>query len=144
MKRLFAIACVLIASIANAAEKPCIALDDKSPDSVTTHLTHHALVETAITSSGEVDFFSTPHKGCWTIKVLAIRFDPPLRGYALSWVGLDPQGNFLYHGVTTGAEDIFEQTIRSSAASTLARIHHASGTSKSSTSSVASVAEDTH
>jgi hypothetical protein len=104
MKPLFALACIVIASMPTAAEKPCIALDDKSPDAVTTNLTYHALIETAVTSSGDLDFFSTPHKGCWTIKVLAIKFEPPQRGYTLSWVGLDPHGNFLYHGVTTGAK----------------------------------------
>ena len=139
MKLLFAIACIVLASMPAAAEKPCIVLDDKSPDPVTTKLTYHAFVETAVTSSGDVDFFSTPHKGCWTIKVLAIKFEPPARGYMLSWVGLDPHGNFLYHGVTTGAEDIFEQTMRS-AASTIKRISRA-GTSKSSTPSVASTTQ---
>ena len=134
MRQLFAFACILLASMSSAAEKPCISLDDKSPDVATKDLTHRALIETAVTSSGDVDFFSNPRNGCWTIKVLAIKFEPPLRGYALSWVGLDPRGNFLYHGVTTGAEDIFEQTIRSAAASTIARIDRA-GLSKSSTTS---------
>jgi hypothetical protein len=143
MKPLFAIACIVIASMPTAAEKPCIALDDKSPDAVTTNLTYHALIETAVTSSGDVDFFSTPHKGCWTIKVLAIKSEPPQRGYTLSWVGLDPHGNFLYHGVTTGAEEIFEQTMRSAAASTITRIRRA-GTSKSSTPSVTSTGQGVH
>ena len=143
MKPVFAIACIFITSMAKAAEKPCIALDDKSPDTVTTHLTYHALIETAVTLSGDVDFFSIPHKGCWTIKVLAMKFEPPLRGYTLSWVGLDPHANFLYHGVTTGADDIFEQTMQA-AASTITRIRHASGTSKSSTPSVTSAGQGVH
>ena len=122
--------------MSSATEKPCIALDDKSPDPITTDLAHHALVETAVTSTGDVDFFSSPHNGCWTVKVLAIKFEPPMHGYALSWVGLDPHGNFLYHGVTTGTEDIFEETIRSATASTLTRIHRASNP-KSSAPSIA-------
>ena len=141
MKPLFAIACIVLASMPTMAEKPCIALDDKSPDAVTTNLTYRALIETSVTSSGDVDFFATPRKGCWTIKVLAIKFEPPLRGYTLSWVGLDPHGNFLYHGLTTGAEDIFEQTMRSAAASTITRIRRP-GTSKSSTPSVTSSGRD--
>ena len=141
MKLLFAIACIVIASIATAAEKPCIALDDKSTDAVTTNLTFHALIETAVRSSGDLDFFSTPHKSCWTIKVLAIKFEEPLHGYTLSWVGLDPHGNFLYHGVMTGGEAIFEQTIRSATASTITRIHRAD-TSKSSTPSLTRTGQD--
>ena len=140
MRALLAIPCIVLASLCTAAEKPCIALDDQSPDAETTDLTRRALVGTAVTSSGDVDFFSTPHDGCWTIKVLAIKFEPPRRGYVLSWVGLDPHSNFLYHGVTTGAEDIFEQTIRSAAASTITRMHRA-GTSKSSKPSVTSTVQ---
>ncbi len=122
MRLLSLITCLVLAATAMAANKPCIGIDDQSPDVNTIQLTRRALIETAVNSSGEVDFYSSPLKGCWIIKVLAIKFDPPLQGYTLSWVGLDPQGHFLYHGVTIGPEEIFLQAIQSAADSSITRI----------------------
>jgi hypothetical protein len=137
MKRLWTL--TVFVAIAGAAaqnvstKKPCIAFSPES-NSPANELAKEPL-DTAVMQSGDFDFYSSRHEGCWNVHVISL----PVRnangkhlGYAISHTITDPQNVEVGHALTFGPDqDIFLRAMRKAAADAIRNIRLARSVSSS-------------
>jgi len=123
----------LVAQDATSA-KPCIALSPES-SSLTNTFAKDPL-ESAVMQSGDFEFFTSHHDGCWNVHVLSLTVTnaqgKPL-GYAISHTVTDPQNIEVGHALTFGPDqDTFLQAMRKAAADAIRNIRLTRSASQSS------------
>jgi hypothetical protein len=104
--------------------KPCIAFSPES-DSPTNVLARDPL-QAAVMLSGDFDFYSSRHEGCWSVHVISL----PVKsakgkqvGYAVSHTITDPREIEVGHALTFGPDqDIFLQAMRKATADAIRNI----------------------
>ncbi len=121
--RLLAAILVIGSALQSPAQdsKPCIAFVSDS----STGEQQQALepLRTAVTLSGDFDFYPVYHIGCWTIHVLAIRTSSQggiQTGYAVSTVVLPPSAYLAGHEMMVAPDtSVFDTTMRDEAAAAI-------------------------
>src|ERR1700691_2757232 len=123
MKRVWLIFLLLIvhsAAAQNATSgKPCIAFSPGDESAGTDGLAKDPLA-TAVTLSGDFEFYASSHAACGTVEVLSLPVQlengVPI-GYAISYTVTDPKSIQIYHGLQCGPDrNAFEQAMRKAAA----------------------------
>jgi hypothetical protein len=114
----------VLASMA-AAQKQCIAFS--SDNSQTSHFSQSAL-QTAVTQSGEFDFYPNEHGGCWAVHEISSAVTGT-KSYAISWVVVDPHNGFITHGLDLGPENVFSRAMNTAAAAAIKDIRAKTGPS---------------
>jgi hypothetical protein len=107
-----------------AKGKPCIAFSPES-DSPTNALARDPL-QAAVMLSGDFDFYSSLHDGCWSVHVISL----PVKtakgkqiGYVISHTITDPHAVEVGHALTFGPDrDIFFQAMRKATADAIRNI----------------------
>lgn len=127
MKRLWRVLLVLIvnAAIAQnaAAGKPCIAFSSNSDSASNANLLAKEALSTAVTLSGDFQFYESPHQGCWTVHVISLPMSNEARmpiGYAVSYTVTDPNEIELDHVLLVAPDNsVFERAMRQAAVSAI-------------------------
>lgn len=130
MKRFGLLLLLLIVDVAVAqngtpAGKTCIAFSSDS-DSSGTNIFARDPLATAVTLSGDFEFYASDHYTCWTVHVLSIpvyREGEMQIGYAVSYTVTDPRSIQVGHGLLFGPDrDTFERAMRNAAADAIKNI----------------------
>jgi hypothetical protein len=133
MKRLLVVVLLIFVNPAAAqtksgwtvpAEKPCVAFISESSNSANDEPAKEPL-RTAVTLSGDFDFYANAHGSCWRVRVIGMSIEEKnggtVLGYVVAWVVTDPSGMFVDHGLSTSPTDRtgFDSAMRAAAASTV-------------------------
>ena len=111
-------------ALTQTSKKPCIAFAPES-DSPTNTFARDPL-HSAVTLSGDFDFYEGRHDGCWNVHVISLPVKSakgkPI-GYAVSHTITDPRDVEVGHALTFGPDrDIFLQAMRRATADAIRNI----------------------
>jgi hypothetical protein len=107
-------------------EKPCISFTPESNSA--TNMYAKEPLQAAVMLSGDFEFYTSGHEGCWNVHVLSL---PVISGkgkrigYAISHTVTDPKGMEVGHALTFGPDpDIFVKAMHKAAADAIRNIRH--------------------
>jgi hypothetical protein len=116
----------------NTTERPCVAFSPQSTSS--TNAFAKDPLQSAVTLSGDLDFYPSQHDGCWTVHVLSLPISSAKgksMGFAISHTVTDPQSVEVGHALTFGPDrDIFAQAMHKAAADAIRNMRLARSSSR--------------
>jgi hypothetical protein len=78
---------------------------------------------TAVTLSGDFEFYASPHPGCWTVNVIALELSMEggsRSGYAVAYTVTNPHEVEVGFALQVGPDrDVLERAMRAAAASAI-------------------------
>lgn len=136
MNGLIALTILLATAVAGQsalAKKPCISFVPESTSATNTYAIDP--LHSAVTTSGDFEFFVASHDGCWAVHVLSLPLVSAKGkhvGYVISHTVTDPKGIEVGHGLTFGPNsDIFVQAMYRATADAIRNIRLARSPSES-------------
>lgn len=116
MKPLILLCSLLSLCTGALAQRQCVAFSPEN--SSTSHFSQNAL-QSALTQSGDVDFFSSEHAGCWTVHEISSSVSTSPQVYAISWVVTDVHDLYVGHGLNIGQQAEFTKAMQAAAAAAI-------------------------